>query len=393
MSNYKGRLEGFPSEVVEKMLERQVEQGNKRDVGVFEKFKWADDIFGGFHWANTKEGDDFWQKVIAYKDFALFFSRYPKKDKFTPISEETGKKIAEAMEKLRQNAKLEYIVKEIDSLINFTSSSNMGELTLSSEWKPKEGDVVTIESPRGKTISIFKSGEISWGNIWNFYAALHYANGFLVDELIWDKYSDAKIRPATYEERCTFFSRLVNEGYKWNAKKLKLTKWVPKDGDFLYWENKISGVYGICILEGQYLGSGEDFFYYVHLASNNTLRYTKVIGKENRMDRPATDSERQRLLDALRKEGKRWNAEKKRVEDIEPGYRRSAKMGAVGPLKWKPKRNEMYYFVELNSINLYSCAIWEDDEFDNTCYNHGIIFRTEEETISCAKKMLEKCVG
>jgi len=31
---YKGQIKDFPTEVVEKMLERQVDQGNKRDVTV-----------------------------------------------------------------------------------------------------------------------------------------------------------------------------------------------------------------------------------------------------------------------------------------------------------------------------------------------------------------------
>ena len=36
--------------------------------------------------------------------------------------------------------------------------------------------------------------------------------------------------------------------------------------------------------------------------------------------RPATDEEKQRLFDAMAKEGKRWNAEKKVVEDIPKPY-------------------------------------------------------------------------
>ena len=38
------------------------------------------------------------------------------------------------------------------------------------------------------------------------------------------------------------------------------------------------------------------------------------------MLRPATEEERQRLFDAIAKEGKRWNAEKKVVEDIPKPY-------------------------------------------------------------------------
>lgn len=40
--------------------------------------------------------------------------------------------------------------------------------------------------------------------------------------------------------------------------------------------------------------------------------------------RPATDDERQKLFDAMAKEGKRWNAERKVVEDIEPEDNESA---------------------------------------------------------------------
>lgn len=383
MSNYKGQLKGFPSEVVEKMLERQVEQGNKRDVGVFEKIDNAGKYHGGFGWAITAEGADFWREVIGKRNFNLFFSRYPKEDKFTPISEDTGKKITEAVEAMREiQQKIAMNIKKADELLNFTSNSNMGELTFSSKWQPKEGDVVTIESPRGITISIYEGGNLIGGSTFYAYAMMYYDGKFYTNTAILVSENTYSIRPATYKERCIFFSRLVNEGYKWNAKKLKLTKWVPKDGDFLYtpvnsvviYKSGAPAIITYC---------GINFF--GDLDTNTGIGFGYIDGC-----RKATDSERQRLLDALRKEGKRWNAEKKRVEDIGPEYRRSAKIGAVGPLKWKPKRNEMYYFVELHSKNLYSYKTWKDDEFDNTCYNRGIIFRTDEEAISCAQKMLKK---
>lgn len=46
MKEFKGDLKGFPSEVVEKMLERQVEQGSKRDVKIFEVSSDADKRVG-----------------------------------------------------------------------------------------------------------------------------------------------------------------------------------------------------------------------------------------------------------------------------------------------------------------------------------------------------------
>lgn len=78
---YKKELEGFPTEVVEKMLERQVEQRNQRDVTVFELAKRAGRGIKGFCWEETVEGHYFWERVILHKDFDVFFEKYPKPEK------------------------------------------------------------------------------------------------------------------------------------------------------------------------------------------------------------------------------------------------------------------------------------------------------------------------
>ena len=75
---YKGYLEGFPHEVVNRMLEEQERQGNKRDVSVFEYNISSPKEIGGFDWNATKEGGEFWDRVILDKDFNLFFEEYPK---------------------------------------------------------------------------------------------------------------------------------------------------------------------------------------------------------------------------------------------------------------------------------------------------------------------------
>lgn len=84
------QIKDFPKEVIEKMLERQVEQGNKRDVTVFEKSEWEIKLDGGFDWDKTIEGDEFWREVIDEKNFALFFEKYPKQEQegvFIPLPE------------------------------------------------------------------------------------------------------------------------------------------------------------------------------------------------------------------------------------------------------------------------------------------------------------------
>ena len=80
LENYepKGELKGFPKEVIARMLDYQEEQGNPRNVTVFEEKISAD--IKGFEWDRTKEGWYFWGDVINNKNFNHFFEKYPKKD-------------------------------------------------------------------------------------------------------------------------------------------------------------------------------------------------------------------------------------------------------------------------------------------------------------------------
>jgi len=71
-------MKDFPKEIIDKMLERQQAQGNKRDINVFKKDPTAPAYHGGFNWANTPEGSSFWGRVIEGKNFEAFFMEYPK---------------------------------------------------------------------------------------------------------------------------------------------------------------------------------------------------------------------------------------------------------------------------------------------------------------------------
>ena len=77
---YKGQLEGFPQEIVEKMLNYQVQHGNKRDITVFEDTILRDVHNGGFKWDKTVEGHIFWCDIIHKKQFNIFFDKYPKQN-------------------------------------------------------------------------------------------------------------------------------------------------------------------------------------------------------------------------------------------------------------------------------------------------------------------------
>jgi hypothetical protein len=83
--------------------------------------------------------------------------------------------------------------------------------------------------------------------------------------------------------------------------------------------------------------------------------------------RPATESEKQQLLDALAKEGLTWNAEKKVVEK----------------LRWRPKEGDAYWYCEFS----YKSAELEpqrqvrgiEKDFDDANFRMGDCFRTKED--------------
>ena len=74
-----GDIKDFPIEIVQKMVNYQVEQGNIPNVTVFQKNCAAAKSQSGFDWNNTDEGNNFWCDVIYLDNFDLFFKKYPKK--------------------------------------------------------------------------------------------------------------------------------------------------------------------------------------------------------------------------------------------------------------------------------------------------------------------------
>lgn len=100
-SDLVGAIKDFPIELVEKMIEEQVKQGNCPNVEVFQKNATIDTEEGGFDWNNTNDGMDFWEEVITEGNFDLFFEKYPKKAKLVYIAgdSEIGMDIIKTLEK------------------------------------------------------------------------------------------------------------------------------------------------------------------------------------------------------------------------------------------------------------------------------------------------------
>lgn len=92
--------------------------------------------------------------------------------------------------------------------------------------------------------------------------------------------------------------------------------------------------------------------------------------------RLATEEEKKQLFDALAKEGKIWDAEKKKVVD----------------LKWKPQEEEKYYYPAFYYTYIFkvSTHTWVNDEIDNKLYDRGFIFPLTEDGKDLCKALCDK---
>lgn len=72
-----GALKGFPHQVVEKMLQRSVEQHPTRTIKHILSGLQENNM-DCFNWRKSIEKYHFWREVILYKRFELFFQKYPK---------------------------------------------------------------------------------------------------------------------------------------------------------------------------------------------------------------------------------------------------------------------------------------------------------------------------
>lgn len=148
---------------------------------------------------------------------------------------------------------------------------------------------------------------------------------------------------------------------------LEPNNWEPKNGDIFFREDtktqfilrKKDGNIAYC-----YAGINIDG----NLVIDNGRNWTKVFNKY----RPSTEEEKQLLFDALAKEGKRWNAKEKRIEDL---------------LRWRALYNENYYLI--GSELTVDCQSEIGYVVDDSRYNAGNYFKTREAAEKVAKQIRE----
>ena len=140
-------------------------------------------------------------------------------------------------------------------------------------------------------------------------------------------------------------------------------KYVPKDGDIVTNSIGVIAIYaGTNVIKG--------IKTYTALYEGRLDTDFKPIGWGGISDlRPATEAEKQRLFDALAKEGKRWNAEKKQIEDLP---------------RWRAKKRRAYYYIIQDRMVAYKEEAHE--ALDNHNYELGNYFRTRE----AAEKVAEQ---
>ena len=60
----------------------------------------------------------------------------------------------------------------------------------------------------------------------------------------------------------------------------------------------------------------------------------------------------------------------------------------IRKLFWKPKKRETYYCPNIFGMDLYDVIVWDDGIVDKEFYIRGLVFKTKEEAIAMARRML-----
>lgn len=60
----------------------------------------------------------------------------------------------------------------------------------------------------------------------------------------------------------------------------------------------------------------------------------------------------------------------------------------IAKLPWKPREDERYYYPLPSDKDLWGGTTWTDNNYDNIRLNRGLVFKTIDEAVAAAKKML-----
>lgn len=140
----------------------------------------------------------------------------------------------------------------------------------------------------------------------------------------------------------------------------KKSEWKPQDGDIIAFGYKAIGIFR----NFEQSGFHSD---YVTLSLDN-LFFNEDGWVFDKL-RPATEEEKQRLFDAMAKEGKRWNAEKKVVEDIPKPYEFKKGEPVLVRIFYDKTWGVGLYDAESNNVDM---PYWVYVGYKKSCYSECI---------------------
>lgn len=142
-------------------------------------------------------------------------------------------------------------------------------------------------------------------------------------------------------------------------------KWKPKDGDFVSTNDGTIAIYAGTNETGGIISYAGCSSCFLTTKKDSGWGYTEEF-------HPATEEEKQRLLDKLKKAGYRWNPEKKEVEKIP---------------RWRAINGDFYYY-----LSSFADVIKNEEKnevLDNFRYNIGNYFHTREAAQKVADEIKE----
>lgn len=155
----------------------------------------------------------------------------------------------------------------------------------------------------------------------------------------------------------------------------QLEEWKPEDGEICYMRD-ISGYKSVFIRRDDDCNITSFYVSFDFYDNNSILNVNPgfvTCNLEIDVLRPATDKEKKKLFDALTKQNKRWNAEKKVVEDV----------------RWRAKKGETYYFLTFAAFNVFNATRERNSELDDANYDKCNYFKTEEAARITGNQILE----
>lgn len=156
----------------------------------------------------------------------------------------------------------------------------------------------------------------------------------------------------------------------------QLEEWRPKDGDLVYVK---AGYKYIAVYKDETV---DDLYVYANL--NMSFSISKIVVCDTnplccihdiKELRPVTNSEKQRFLAAMAKEGKRWNVEKKVVEDM----------------RWRAKAEGYYYRIDGLIGETPDVSVHQDfrSPRSNRDYETGNYFKTKEAAVIAGNQVAD----